>query len=70
MSDLSTHLRQSPTDGPGLLHSQVQRKVLLVLVVFARVVPGLLVKDGEDAGDGFSDGVAIVAMERRGVSHS
>lgn len=56
----STHLSQPPPDRPRLLLAEVEGDVLLALVELAEVLARLLVHDGEYAGDGFADGVAVV----------
>ena len=53
-----THLRQTSPDGASLLRSEVKGEVLLVLVELAKVLPLLLVRDGQDAGDRLADSVA------------
>lgn len=52
-------LRQPPSHRPRLLGAQVERQVLLVLVEEAELGPLGGVDDGEDAGDGFTEVVAI-----------
>lgn len=46
---------QPPADGAGLLRSQVQRQVLLVLVEEAELGALLGVDDGQDAGNRLAD---------------
>jgi len=43
-------LGQSPSDGTGLLLTEVQGKVFLALVEFPKVLALLLVGDSKDAG--------------------
>jgi hypothetical protein len=48
-------LRQSSSDGAGLLHAEVEGEVLLALVELAEVLAGLLIDNGENAGDRLAD---------------
>lgn len=52
-------LAQSATDGTGLLGSEVERKVLLLLVEQAELVSLVGVDDCEDAGNGFPKVVTV-----------
>ena len=52
------HLCQSTADSTSFLCTQVQWNVLLVLVVFPQVLACFLVRDGQNTGDGFSNGGA------------
>ena len=47
----ATHLAQPPSDSPGLLRSQVQRKIFLVFVVFPEILASFLVCHSQDSGD-------------------
>lgn len=49
---------QPASDGSGLLRSQVERQVLLVLVEQPQLRALVGVYDGEDFGDGFAEVVA------------
>lgn len=51
-------LGEASADGAGLLGSQVERSVLLVLVEETELLALGLVDDGESAGDGFAEVVA------------
>jgi len=53
------HLGQPPSDSPCLLCSEVEGEVLLVLVVFTKVLAGLLVHNSKDTSNGLADGGAI-----------
>lgn len=57
-------LRQAPPHGARLLRAQVEGHVLLVFVEDAELGALVGVDDGEDAGDGFAD---IVAVEKKGL---
>ena len=48
-------LAQSPTDGTGLLSSQIQRKVFFVLVEKTQLSALLGIDDGENTGNGLSE---------------
>ena len=52
--------RQTATDSTGLLRAKVEGKVLLVLVEEAKLGPLLKVDDGQGAGDGLAQVVAIM----------
>ena len=54
----STHQRQPPPDGTGLLLAKVKGKVLLVLVELPQVLALLRVRDGKYPSDRLPDGVA------------
>lgn len=55
-----THLGQTPPDGTGLLWSEVEGSVLLLLVQLAEVLPCLLVHHSQDTGNGFADRVTSI----------
>lgn len=55
---LAVLLRESSPDGTGLLWSEVERKVLLVLVEETQLSALVGVDDGQDLSDGFADIVA------------
>ncbi len=61
-------LRQPPPHRSGLLGAQVQGQVFLVLVEEAELGALGGVDDGEDAGDGFAEVVAI-CCGRHGLVH-
>jgi len=48
-------LGQSSPDGAGLLRTEVEGEVLLLLEEFPEVLAGLLVHDGEDASNRLAD---------------
>ena len=52
-------LGHAPADGAGLLCTEVEREVLLVLVEDAELCALVGVDDGEDASDRFADVVAV-----------
>lgn len=52
-------LGQTTADGPGLPRPQVKGNVLLALVQLAEVLTGLLVDDGQHAGDGLANDRAV-----------
>ena len=52
--------RQTTTDSTGLLRAEVERQVLLVLVEETELRALLEVDDGQGAGDGLAEIVAIV----------
>jgi len=58
---------ETAADGAGLLRSQVQRQILLVLVEEAQLSPLLRVDDGQDARDRLAEIVAV-SGERRSMS--
>jgi len=51
-------LAQPSSDGPGLLRSEVEREVLLLLVEQPELVALVGIDDGQDAGDGFAEVVS------------
>ena len=55
------NLGQTSPDGTGLLGSEVKGQILLALVELAKVLPLLLVHDGQDTSDRLADGVATRA---------
>lgn len=57
---------QSSADGAGLLGAEVEGEVLLALVELAEVLAGLLVDDGENAGDRLADNRAVVESKALG----
>ena len=52
-------LGQTAADGTGVLGSEVEREVLLVLVEQAELRALVEVDDGEDASDGLADVLAV-----------
>ena len=52
-------LGQPPPNRPRLLRTQVQRQVLLVLVVYTELSALIGIDDGENAGNRFADVVAV-----------
>lgn len=60
------YLGQTPPDSAGLLWSEVKGSVLLLLVQLTKVLPLLLVHDGQDTGNGLADRVTVM---RQGVSY-
>ena len=52
-------LGKTATDGTGLLGAEIEREELLVLVEQAELCPLLGVDNGEHAGDGLADVVAV-----------
>lgn len=54
--------RQSPTNSTGLLGSQVEREVLLLCVELAERVALVGIDDGEGAGYGFAEVMAVVIL--------
>lgn len=61
-------LGESPTDGAGLLCSEIKGEVLLALVEQAELSALVRVDDGENAGDGLAEVVAVVGKERLDIS--
>ena len=57
--------RQTATDSTGLLRAKVEGKVLLVLVEDAELRALLEVDDGQGAGDGLAEVVAILRGRRK-----
>lgn len=57
---VETHRSQAASDGASLLGSEVQWEILLALVKLPQVLASLLVCDGQNAGDGLADSVAII----------
>lgn len=61
-------LGESPTDGAGLLCSEIKGEVLLALVEQAELSALVRVDDGENAGDGLAEVVAVVGKRRLDIS--
>lgn len=57
------YLGESPSDGTGLLGSEVQWQVLFALVQLLEVRALLLVHDSEDASDRLAGGAAVCTRE-------
>jgi len=47
----ATHLAQPPSNSPGLLRSQIQRKIFLSFVVFPEILASFLVCHSHDSGN-------------------
>ena len=59
----TTHLRQTSPHGTRLLGAEVKGEVLLVPVELAEVLPRLLVRNSQHAGDRLADSVAVDQTE-------
>lgn len=60
-------LCEASSDGAGLLGSEVEGKVLLVLVEDTELRALVGVDDCEDTGDGFAEVVTIESEKNRGL---
>ena len=61
---VGTHSSQPPSDSPRLLWSQVEREVLLFLVVFPKVLTRLLVGHGQHPSDRLANGIATKSKKK------